>query len=244
MTPFEEDADAVPPGCRPTTDRLQAALDGDLPPAVLDADPHPAVCPVCRERVRAARLLLAALADPPPRPGASPGLTASILAAVKTDRRARSRRRAFALAGGLAAAAAVLVAVWVFTSPAQPKSKPRPPEVVERTPAPSPAPEPAPKPLRIGDELARAGQAIEDSTRPLTGPAAAAPKVLSAITGSLTRPGGNPAAPDLEPARQSLAEIPAAAKVGLEPVTASAQKAFSRLLRDVGAIQPGTKPKS
>ena len=36
----------------------------------------------------------------------------------------------------------------------------------------------------------------------------------------------------------------AAAIVGFEPVTDSAQKAFSRLMRDVGAIQPAGKPRS
>ena len=41
MTRFD-DSNAelpIPPGCRPTVDRLQRALDGELPPAALDADP-------------------------------------------------------------------------------------------------------------------------------------------------------------------------------------------------------------
>src|SRR5437763_757154 len=105
---FPSDPDLTPPACEPTVARLQAVLDGDLPADALDADPHPAACPTCAERIRAARLMLAMLA---------------------------------------------------------------------------------------------------------------------------------------EPAGRAIAEIPAAAKTGLEPVTGSAQKAFSRLLKDVGAVSPG-KPKS
>src|SRR4051812_22199579 len=102
----------VPPACEPTVARLQAVLDGELATHTLDADPHSADCPVCRDRIRAARLLVAELAepaDPFPVPAA---LTNAILAGVRADRRHRARRRTAFAAGGLAVAAGVLFAAW------------------------------------------------------------------------------------------------------------------------------------
>src|SRR5262249_41064974 len=105
--PGLDDADPVAPACRPTTDRIQRVLDGEAAEG-LDADPHSAVCPICRERIRAARLFLAAV---PERPAVRAGLTDSILATVRADRRARLRRRVFAAVGGLAVAATVALVV-------------------------------------------------------------------------------------------------------------------------------------
>jgi hypothetical protein len=247
--PFPEpDDEPVLPPCRPTAERLQTVLDGERAIDSLDADQHVTVCAICRERVRAARLLLAVLAEPSP-PVASPDLTSTIVVAVRADRRARSRRRVFALVGGCAAAAAVLVAVWVWGNQNRPQPNGAPVETVEQKQPPSPAPQPGPapapesKPLRINDQLARAGEAFENSTRPITQPAEAAPRVFGALAEGLFNPPMMPPNPDLEPARKSLADIPAAARSGLEPVADTAQKAFSRLMRDVSAIQPG-KPDS
>jgi hypothetical protein len=44
----------------------------------------------------------------------------------------------------------------------------------------------------------------------------------------------------LAPARKSLSEIPVAARAGLEPVTDTAEKAFTRFLRDVGSVKPNS----
>lgn len=226
----------TPPACAPTADRIQAVLDGLLPPGALAADPHPALCPACRGRVRAARLVLAALAGPVNPITVPAGLANAILVGVRADRRARTRRRAFALVGGLAAAAAVAVAVWMNW----PKSQ----EVVHQqpnpAPAPTPDPAPAPRPIRVTDQLAKAGEALRDSTRAVAEPAAAAPRVFAALSDSLLNPPSAPVTIDLGPAGRSLAEIPDAARVGLEPVAGSAQKALARLMRDMGAIQPKT----
>lgn len=229
--------DPTPPACAPTADRIQAVLDGLLPPDALAADLHPAACPVCRERVRAARLVLAALAEPCEPITVPAGLTNAILAGVRADRRARTRRRVLAYVGGFAAAAAIAVAVWM--------NWPKPQEVVEQiqpapVPAPTPDPAPAPRPIRVADQLAKAGDALRDSTRAVAEPAAAPPRVFAALTDSLFKPPAAPVPIDLGPAGRSLSEIPAAARVGLEPVAGSAQKALSRLMRDVGAIQPKT----
>ncbi|HJZ54886.1 MAG TPA: hypothetical protein VKE74_07995, partial [Gemmataceae bacterium] len=118
--PEHDDLDLVAPECRPTTDRIQRVLDGDGSLAEFDADPHPALCPTCRERVCAARVLLAALATAPEAPVAPARSTGSILAAVRADHRARIRRRVFAAAGGLAVAAVVAVVIWLRWPAPQP----------------------------------------------------------------------------------------------------------------------------
>ena len=63
---------------------------------------------------------------------------------------------------------------------------------------------------------------------------------LAALTDTLLNVPATPAI-NLGPAGKSLTEIPDAARTGLEPVTGTAQKAFNRLLRDVGAMQPKMK---
>ena len=246
MREFNEPPEPLPPACRPSADRLNAALDGVGSLHDLDADPHAIACSVCRGRVRAARMLLAALAEPP-APPTLPLFTGAIVAEMLADRRTRKRRRAFAIAGGFALAAAVLIAVWTRTSRPQPTPEaPGSRDLAVLPPAPTPAPDRVPeeKPLRIGDELAKAGLAFQNSSRPITEPAASAPKVFAALAESLTKPMAQPAETDLGPARASLAELPVAARTGLEPVTGSAQKALSRLLKDVGAIQLTSKSKS
>jgi len=235
-TPRELPADDdTPPACAPTVARVQAVLDGDAPPDALAADPHAAACATCRGRTRAARLMLAALAAPPPADTVPLGLTSSILAGVRADRRARVRRWAFA-AGGLAAA--VLVAAWLLAR------TPHAPGVALEQPAPIPAPAPTPPPpLRITDEMAKAGDALRDSTATITGPIADTSKLFAAFTDAMPAANPAPVAPAVDPLRASLADLPDAARSGLEPVTGTAQKAFHRLLLDVGAFQPG-KPKS
>ncbi|MDB5308735.1 MAG: hypothetical protein JWO38_2937 [Gemmataceae bacterium] len=228
----------LPPACGPTVDRIQAVLDGRLTADALAVDPHPAACATCRERVRAARFLFAALAEPAEPVAVPLGLTTAILAGVRADRRAGGRRRV-ALTAGLAAA--IVVAAWAISrNPDLPQPvDPEAPELVERPPG-APVPAPTVQPIRVTDELAKTGDALRDSSRALAEPAASAPKVFAALTDSLLNTPAPPAG-DPESAGQSLAEIPEAAKIGLEPVTSSAQKAFTRLLRDVGAIQPKMK---
>jgi hypothetical protein len=238
--PFE--AELVPPACEPTVERLQRVLDGDLSPDALDADPHPAVCPTCRDRIRAARLVLTALAEPADPFQLPHGLTDAILLGVRADRRKAARRRVLFAVSGLAVAAAVVLAVWWSGGPRPVDSSDQP--GMAKTPPTPTAPEfaPEPRPIRINDEIAKAGGALRDSSRTITEPATSGPKVFASVTNALTKFPVNSVVADLEPARRSLAEIPVAAKTGLEPVTDSAQRALHRLLRDVGAVSPG-KPK-
>jgi hypothetical protein len=258
-----DDADSVPPECRATVARIQNALDGapSVLGGVLDADPHSAACPACRERVRAARLLLAVLATPA-EPVAVPAEFADrVVAAVAADaadaadttaRRSHVRSRTYRTVAWLAIAAAVLIGAWFIVNggskpnevvqhpvPPAPQGTPEPPD---QTPGQTPDPAPDPRPIRIGDEFAKAGQAVLEAPKPITESVAVAPKVLDVLTGSFKLPAApaDPMGPALEPARKSLAELPIAARTGLEPVTGTAEKAFNRFLRDVGAVKPNS----
>jgi hypothetical protein len=236
-------SEAVHPACRATISRLQAVLDGDLSADVLEADPHAHACPPCRERIEAARLLVALLAaaDEVAPPA---GSTARILAAIAADRRDRRRRLSLARAGGLAAVltAAAALAVWLGRPLDRPPlTDPTPAHADARTPpqiAPPPRPAAKPRPLRLDEELSRAGLALLETPRPWADSLAQAPALLGRITEVLTLP-----PPDSDPVpTRLLADWPTVTRAGLEPLSGTAQKAFARLLRDVESVSP--KPKS
>lgn len=233
MTARNLEPDPVPPACGPTVARLQAVLDGGVPVAALDADPHAAGCGACRERARAARLLLSVYPAAPAVVVPS-GFADAVLAGVRADRRKRAALRVVGAVAGLAAAVALVV--WSPWTPAAPNK----PELVERPPVVESQPERVP-PVRFGEKLAEAGGALKASSKAWAEPVAAAPKLFAALTETVATPAAPPA-PEVQPVRASLAELPDAARAGLEPVTGSAQKAWKRLLRDVGAVS--AKPKS
>lgn len=227
------------PACGPTRVVLDEVLDGARPPADLAADPHLVGCAACRGRLREARVLLAALAVPPAPVAVPSRFAGDVLRAVRADRRERRRRRVFASVGGGLAVAAVLVAVWAWGRPASG------PVVVEQTPPVAGSdPVPSPRPARVSAELVKAGDALRESSRPLVEPAAAAPKALATLAGAMTPPAVGPVVEDAAPVGVSLAELPGAARTGLEPLTGTTQKAFNRLLRDVGVFQASARPKS
>ena len=229
MPAYSTEPETTPPGCRPTVGRIQAVLDGGVPASALVADPHVVGCATCRGRVRAAQLLLTAF-PPRPVPVAVPsGLADRVLVGVRADRRRRSVARIVGIAAGLAVAVALVVwSPWRATDG---------PEVV----VVPPKTEPAGPPIQVGKELARAGMALKEGSQAFVEPVTAAPKLFAALTETVTAP-VVPPSPSVEPARQSLADLPDAARAGLEPVTGSARKAWNRLLRDVGAV--AAKPTS
>jgi hypothetical protein len=254
------DADPVPPECRATVERIQRALDGEVRADALNGDPHVVVCAACRERIRAARVLLSVLATPPEPVAVPAGFSDRVVRAVREDRenrRARTRRRTYATGLALIAATLLVVLGWSLLKPPARPEEPVPlvpgevvhkPAAVEVAPAPrarpaaAPEPAPAPQPIHIGDEFAKAGEALFEAPKPLTDSVAVAPKILDAFTGPFKNPGGppNPMGTVLEPARKSIAELPAVARTGLEPVTDTAEKAFIRFLRDMGAVKPNS----
>lgn len=231
--------DEPPAACAPTRAAVQRVLDGAESVAVLDADAHVMACAECRGRVAEARVLLAALVLPAEPVAVPARFTNDVLFALKADRRARRRQRLLlSVGGGLAVAAAVVVAVVLLNR------TPDKPAFVEQPPVVVPAPEaPAPRPVRVSAELAKAGDALRESSRPLA-EAAAAPKALAGIAEAILPPMGMPVNDDVTPVAASLAELPAAARTGLEPVTGTTQKAFNRFLRDVGVFQTSARPKS
>jgi hypothetical protein len=229
------ESNSIAPGCGPTLERIQSVLDRIHSASILAADPHLESCPACRERVGAARQVLAAFAEPRRVP-VSPNLTETILAGVKRDRIARTRRRGLLMAGSFAAAAIAVIVLGALG----PLSRYANREVAEPESLPRVA-APAPHPLRVNDELAKAGEALRESSHAITDPAASAPRVLAALTDTLLKSPPERTAVDFGPAGKSLAEIPDAARAGLEPVAGTAQKAFNRLLHDVTALQPKVK---
>lgn len=250
----DRDHDQVAPECRATVDAIQSVLDGAAPAGSLDADPHATACATCRERVRAVRVLLPVLAAPREPVAVPAGFTERMVAVWDENhahRHGRLMRVPKALTA-LAIAAAILVVAFVLLPPSLHTNRPSankapaaPLPAPEVTPAPEAAPAPRerapapPRPMRIGDEVAKAGQALRDTPKPIADSVAVAPKLYEAFA-SAFRPAA-PAAPMgdmLEPARKSLAELPDAARSGLEPVTGTAQKAFDRLLRDVALVKP------
>jgi hypothetical protein len=250
----------VPPACRATVELLQRALDGEAAPEALDADPHPTACAACRERLRAARVLMSVLALPPEPVVVPAGFTDRVLAAVAADRSTEPRGdarkdRGTRVSAWVALAAAIVVGMFYLSSREHKPDAPTPgpvetarPEVApaprEKLPTPEPNPAPEPRPIRIGDEFAKAGEALRDAPKPITESVAVAPKIIDVFTGPFKMPGAppepNPMATALEPARKSIAEIPVAARTGLEPVTDTAEKAFNRFLRDMGAVKPNS----
>lgn len=242
----------VAPQCRATVERVQLVLDGAAAADLVENDPHATVCAACRDRLRAVRVLLSALALPGEPVAAPAGFAERALLAVAADRRAQARGRVYkAAAAVLALAAAVLVGVWFIAKPAaqnevvvaSPQPQPAPEVAPEkRDQAPNAPPAPEPRPIRVADALANTGQAILDVPNPLADSVAAAPKVFGALSDSfkLPPPAADPMGGALEPARRSLADLPDAARVGLEPVTGTAEKALARFLRDVESVKPNS----
>ncbi|VTT99299.1 unnamed protein product [Gemmataceae bacterium] len=247
----DDAADRVGPDCRATVSRLQLVMDGDLIAAALDADPHPGVCSACRDRVAAARLVLSVLATPEPVTLPA-GMTDRIVDALcadhvaeKEQRFRRIRRRAYAGALGVPAALAASVALIGWLNPPAPQPKPPRHDMLPFVkPEPDVAPPPRAvaqlKPMRIGDELSKAGVALLEAPRVVAEPVAATPDVFAKLADALTKPMA--AVPDEPAARTALAELPDVALTGLEPLRGTAQKAFARLMRDVGTVS--VKPKS
>ncbi len=243
------DDEPIPPECRATVARIQSALDGDADALATDA--HATACAACRERVRAARVLLSVLATPAEPVAVPTGFADRVVKAMWEDRHVRTRRGVYKAVAYFALAAAILIAAFTIFNPprrnSEPPWLPKPRETAKPTevaPAPREKTPPAPeaRPIRFGEAVANTGQAIRDTPRPFAESVAVAPKVFDVLTGPfrLPAPPADPMANALEPARKSLAELPVAARAGLEPVTGTAEKAFARFLRDVGSVTPNS----
>jgi hypothetical protein len=226
--------------CQPTVERLQLVLDGEASIGTVECDPHVQACPRCRDRILVARTLVREV-EAPSLVARNPHLTDRILLAIQLDRRIRARRRRWGLVGTLAAVIAGIViwSNWPAGSPTDlDQARTQGPIQLPNNPATETEPT---RPVRIGAELAKAGEALRGPARP-SPQQAESPSMLAKITNTFTRPAEGLQA--IDPAPIALAEFTDAARIGLQPVTGTAQKAFNRFLRDIGAVQGTAKPKS
>lgn len=204
-------------------------LDSELPASALRADPHAADCPACRTTAAAVGRMLGGLAAVS-FAAVPTGFADRTTAAAVRDYRRRQRVRWAARSGGLAVAASVLLVAWTHFS--RPQTDHRPPVVHHGLP------QPAVPPVPVGRSLSEAGSALVSLTKKAAddtlGPA------LNLFAAGDRPDRGRESPPDVQP----LADVPEAARAGLEPVANTAKRALNLFLRDVGGAAGGGKMKS
>jgi hypothetical protein len=221
----------LPSDCAAFEAAVQRVLDRELGFDALDVQ-HAAECPDCRALGASAKLLATGLDRMGLVPQVEIARTDRIAAAAAWDYRVRRRVTWVGRAAAVALAASILVAAilygpWV--------GRTNQPDIVRgREPSPEPAPE------RVADRVADAGSALASITRKATDQALTPTRNLIPPPESVTLP-ETELATTVEPAAESLAAMPQAAKSGIEPMTTGARRAVSLFLRDTG-ITP--KPKS
>lgn len=201
-------ARSQPTDCSAAIDRLQARLDGDCTALSEPIQLHIDACPTCRERFRAADLLLRTLRSTPP---VTFQLTDRVVSSIHRD--ATRRRHGWRVVWSAWAAVAASVAIWWITR--TPGSNGTVPVETDRPQTMAIASTTidvggvggafASVPFRTAAELAGRGHHLL--------PNVAIPATLPAVDGT-SRP--------LDEARNGLAE-------GFEPVTVSARRAFGLL---------------
>ena len=208
---------------------LQQRLDGEEPPASTDLEAHLAVCSHCRALSAALGKLemgLRRLAVPSPAADLSPRIVARILA----ERRSAQRRRpvlAFALAAGVVLA--ILAGSHWLQSPSD----------FART-VPPPSVTPSPPIASLQDHMVEATSAMANLTRRTADETVAQGRLLWP---SVPLPALDQAVriQPFDPPAQSLREAGQSVSNSLEPVTTSAQRAFSLFLRDLPPVAPEGK---
>jgi hypothetical protein len=217
-----------PAGCAAFEAVVNAVLDRELGTDALESD-HAAGCAACRSLAAAARQLRSTpftLPEPPP------GLAGRIVTATVRDRRVRRRRFVGAV---LAASMLVGTAAYLMRpTPAEPR------EIVHVVP-PAPPVVPEAPPPRVSDQFAEAGSAVVAITLRARDQTVNPTRTLIPPPEALTVPTAG-ALPGIEPAAESLAGMPDAARSGIEPVTDKTRRAVNLFLRDVG-LGPTAKPK-
>lgn len=227
--------------CADTERLIQAVFDRERPIAALQNE-HGRVCADCRRQIQDAVWLLTALDQFAEARDVS--LTVNfadrVVPLIQADQlsvRRASRLRRIVTACTLAASIALAVVLvrerFVTTLPVSGT-----PELAVAT-APS---LPADPPILVSAELTAMRDTLANLTR-RTAEEALAP-AQSLLPDSLTEPAVPPV--PLTPTADSvatLADVPEAARSGLEPLTGSAERAWNLFLRDVG-LTHSPKPKS
>ena len=208
------------PDCTAFEAVVQRVLDGELAHDRL-RDRHPQTCPACRDLVKAT---VAFTLFPNPVPKPSVGLNQRVLLTVLLDRRQRQQRRLLVGGSALAMAACLFISLGVYFT--QAGSKPTP-EIVEVAPLPLTLNTP-----RVTDQVAEAGSALTAMTLRATEQAMRPTRALFPVDPTTVPQIDLPTT--MEPATESIAALPSAAKSGLEPITGSTRRAVNLFLRDVG----------
>lgn len=227
--------------CRDVEALLQEQLDGNQPDWSAAA-PHLAECVHCRDLHQAARALAVGLQVLPAVEIPS-GLTQSIVAGIRSDRR-RRLLRGYALVA--AAAAALLFAIPVLNALLSPGEGAAPvvpdqqANVVPVVPKQPEKPSPAPSLKSSVDEARLAVFSLADKTTKQAQQliTAATTPELPPMTpsGGITELDGT-----FEPARRSLQQVSADVGGGLQAVTSSAQQAVNYFSREIPTFKNKSK---
>ena len=195
-------------------------LDREATGEALSDDSHLAECATCREMVA----IVEQFSLPTPKP--SMLFTERVVRAADRDFRQRRRTRWMVRSGAMAMAASVLVAVVVM-KPWATKSY----EIVQVPDVRSTV-----KPVKIEQSFAEAGSAFVSITRKATDQSLA-----PAVNWIASRDATVPA--DRNPS-STLANLPNAAKDGIEPIANTTKRAFNLFVRDVAGLTASGKMKS
>ena len=212
--------------CLECQERLQRRLDREPAGAGPELEQHLVSCPECRQWHGAARRLEEGLRRVPVPP-APAGLTERIVARVLADQRARRRRRLVVVVTGAFALAASVLFMTLARSlwaPVQPTPSP---EVVENLPAPDP--------------ISEAGQALAALPRRTADETVGTLRMLWPVVAAPPMEDPAELPPPFDPTARSLRDAGQGITTGLEPVTNSARRAFSLLLKEIPSMEPDEK---
>ncbi len=195
-------------------------LDREASAETLADDSHLVECTACREMVAISEQF------PLPTPKPSMLFTERVVRAADRDFRQRRRTRWMVRSGAMVMAASVLVAV-VAMKPwaAKPNEIVQVPEVKSTV-----------KPVKIEQSFAEAGSAFVSITRKATDQSLA-PAVNWIASRDATVPAERTEI-------RTLANLPNAAKDGIEPIANTTKRAFNLFVRDVAGLTASGKMKS
>ncbi len=206
--------------CERIASLVTRVLDREETAETLADDSHLAECATCREMVA----IVEQFALPTPKP--SMLFTEHVVRAADRDFRQRRRTRWMVRSGTIAMAASVLVAVIAL--------KPwttKPNEIVQ-----VPVVKSTVKPVRIEQSFAEAGSAFVSITRKATDQSLA-----PAVNWIASRDANVPAERNQG---STMANLPNAAKDGIEPIANTTKRAFNLFVRDVAGLTATGKMKS
>ena len=252
------------PECRAFEEKLEQLFDRDCLLTMFDAS-HTAICPRCSQRWHETRLVLAALQElrTESLTAIPDGFTDRVLARLPAPQLLDRKFAGFppVVSRIIAIAAMLLLGVLLFR--ASPDRDPSPPTIPVELAASNIVAEngfpPLSPPLRnhpttlatspLTDFRVEWRSVFSDFSQPSISAqqsTSAAPAPFRSWTGSEFMTGTFSVAagpPEAMAGIQALTSVPNSARAGLEPLAGATQRAFQRLLHDVGQVMP-LKPNS